>query len=135
MNSEFQMMDHVDGIFHGENADEMVSLHFERLFVLFDTFLEDPKISLLQVENAFRSEGFQASPSVYVAYRWATERIMASLYAEAKAQGQSLSLLCLLLKELGNLDYSEIAEMTSLSRKDVAGHIANLRHQILTTSI
>jgi len=116
--------------FHLDTQDEIIASHFERLFIFFDTFHEDSKLSLLQAESAFRSDAFQRSPTAFTAYQWAVDRLSTS-----GSCGGSISalptILCFLLRELGGFSYTEIGEMVGIDEMDVKRHIAAARHYLL----
>ena len=109
-----------------EPMDEVIATHFERLFILFDTFYEDSKSSLLHTENAFRSEQFQEAPTPFTAYQWAVERLC-SPGPEVGSQAALPTIMCFLLRELGEFSYSEIGRMTGVDSQEVARHIAAAR--------
>ena len=111
-------------------TDEIIANHFERLFILFATFYEDTKSSLLHTENAFRSSAFQESPSVYSAYQWAVERLC-SPETDGGSQAALPTILCFLLRELGEFSYSEIGRMTGTDSQEVARHIAAARAYLI----
>ena len=109
-----------------ESHDQVIANHFERLFVLFDTFNEDSKFSLLQTEGAFRSESFKKSPSAFTAYQWAVNRL-STTNSEDGSPAALPTILCFLLRELGGFGYTEIGEMVGTGHQEVARHIAAAR--------
>lgn len=131
MNSDFQTSNLTANGYVGETIDNVIADHFEKLYVFFDTFLEDPKLSLLHTESAFRSRLFQTTPTVYSAYHWAADRILSESELEADCAGSPVGMLCFMLREVGQFSYMEIAQMTDLDRQDVGAHIAAMRSRLM----
>ena len=125
METATQFGDGNSTIMEGSGMEELAINHFERVFLLFGTFFEDPQVTMGFTESAFRAAEQTGRPCPSVLYQCAVDSI--SDWKNEREPGEALSLqarLCWLLKELGMLRYSEIARIVGIDYEAVKHRIA-----------
>ena len=116
----------------GSGIEELATNHFERVFLLFGTFFEDPQVTMGFTESAFRATEQTGSPCPLVLYQCAVDSI--SHWKNEREPEEALSLqgrLCWLLKELGMLRYGEIARIVGIDSDAVKHSIAETRFALM----
>ena len=116
----------------GSGMEDLATNHFERVFLLFGTFFEDPQVTMGFTESAFRAAEQTGSPSPSVLYQCAVDSI--SDWENEREPEEALSLqarLCWLLKELGMLRYNEIAKILRTDYEAVKHSITETRFALM----
>ena len=112
--------------------EDLATNHFERVFLLFGAFFEDPKVTMGFTESAFRAAEQTGTPSPSVLYQCAVDSI--SDWENEREPEEAISLqarLCWLLKELGMLRYQEIAKILGIDYEAVKHSIAETRFALM----
>ncbi len=117
-----------------DRIEDLVSNHFEKIFAFFDAFFQDRKVSIHYAESAFKAVATTGQGSLGDLYQWAAARIFRTKSSSLPLGLSQPMTMCLLLKELGNFRYGEIAEIMGLETQEVKHHIAGSR-QTLTAQM
>ena len=110
-------------------TEELVSNHFENVFALFNSVIEDHRASLTFTEEAFRSAAGAAHTNTTGVYHCAVSTLLEK--GQVRNPYGLKATVCFLLKELENFRYQEIAEMVQITREEVKHHIAEVRGALL----
>ena len=132
METATQFRDGIAAIRETGGIEELATNHFERVFLLFGTFFEDPQVTMGFTESAFRAAEQTGSPTPSVLYQCAVDSI--SDWKNEREAEEVLSLqarLCWLLKELGMLRYHEIANILGIEYEAVKHNIAETRFALM----
>lgn len=113
-------------------VDGLVAGYFDKAFLTFNLFVDDPRTCLDLSEGVFRllehsgnvtEQGFFSQLAAMVRDLPAKNEVLAGV--------ESDSVLCWLLKDSSGLSYAEIAGAMGLQRSDVQARIADVRMALL----
>ena len=114
------------------SIEDLVSDHFDRIFVIIEAFVGDHKQSLRHAEVVFRVVEETSIMTLAQVYRTAAETVRrlpdrGLLPSGAAVEGT----LCLLYKEVGGFRYAEISDLLDMDPQDVKAGIARARTGLL----
>jgi len=119
----------------GEALDELVHADFERVYALFQAFVEDHEIAIGNALKTFRDAERDGPLRRDTLYAAAVLRIRGEGHRRDPVEGLPFrDTLCWLLKELANLPYRTIGEIMGLAREEVREVIADVRLALLCRS-
>ena len=116
----------------GATVENLVTHYFDRAYLMFNLFVDDPRTCLHLSESVFRTLDLLGSSSERELYGLVVEFVRDLELRQVDLPDVSRdSLLCWLLKDSAQLGYAEIAELMSLGRQQVAEGIAEVRYALL----
>ena len=127
----------METLFHAQHHDiapqqitleALVTEHFERAFLMFNTFVEDHRHCVLLSEGVFRKVAANGTPSTDALLIELVDSIRSLSEYQPLVEGLSREeTLCWLLKDAYDLKYADIARKMGLDRDSVKVAIANVR--------
>jgi len=113
-------------------VEALVTEHFERVYAMYEAFIEDAEESLELAEQTFRTVQYRNAVTPLELYEQVATTIRARRPAQAlNGDVPSGAALCLLLREIAELDYDAVASVTGLPRPTVARYIAEARYKLI----
>lgn len=112
--------------------DDLVATCFDRAFLIFNLFVDDPRTCLDLSESVFRTLDGHGNLDERAFYGQLVRSVLG-----LEAQNEFLpgveaeSVLCWLLKDAADLTYADIAAMMPLDREQVGERIAEVRMALL----
>jgi hypothetical protein len=112
--------------------DGLVATWFDRAFLFFNLFVDDPRTCLDLSEDVFRSLEHRQSFGEADFYGQLVQHVRALPRKNEFLPGIAAdSVLCWLLKDAADLAYAGIASVMAMSREQVAESIAEVRMALL----
>jgi len=117
---------------HDDLVDHLVAEHFEHVFSMISTFVEDAEQSLNLTHGLFQALSEESSVSTLGLYREVARLVRGlegwSGFLETAARD---SVLCWLLKETTPLNYAMIGQVMNLESEEVKHGIASVRNILI----
>jgi len=107
---------------------QLADLYFEAVGLVINAFVDNERQSRIYAESVFRLLDPRVCHSPFQLFQVITRFVLSLTRAPGLPTGMDRQqALCLLFREVVRLDYADIAEITQLSRDDVAAAIAQAR--------
>lgn len=111
----------------------LISSHFDRAFLFFNLFVDDPRNCLDLSESVFRTLDGRGVHTTREFYSALVDHVRALPQRNELVPGmRSDCVLCWLLKDSADLSYQEIGDVMALERGQVQQHIAEVRMALLS---
>jgi hypothetical protein len=112
--------------------DGLIAGHFDRAFLFFNMFVDDPRNCLDLSEAVFRTLNGRGAATEHDFYREVVDCVRALPERNEIVPGiPSDSVLCWLLKDSAALAYHEIGTVMAMEREQVQQRIADVRMALL----
>lgn len=112
--------------------EALVCDHFDRAYMVFSAFVDDPRRCLDLTESLFRSVADAGSMRATTVYRGLVNRIRRISSPQLPMEGVGVDdVLCWLLKETTAMSYAEIAMVMDWQREAVKASIAIARAALI----
>ena len=119
-------------VLQSDSTENFIAAHFDRAYLMFNLFLDDPRACLDRSDAVFRALSAQGELNARSFYRELVQRIRALPLSAESLEGQEPdSLLCWLLKDSADLSYADIAAAMEMDREQVGWRIAQVRGALL----
>jgi DNA-directed RNA polymerase specialized sigma24 family protein len=113
-------------------VDGLIANYFDRAFLVFNLFIDDPRACLAQSEAVFRVLDGRLAATEQDFYAELLNRVRDLPERHECFPGlEPDSVLCWLLKDSTGMSYAEIARVMRMERNEVARHIADVRLALL----
>ena len=116
----------------GNGVEGLITQYFDRAYLMFNLFVDDPRACLQLSESVFRTLDTLGGSSEQDVYALLVEFVRELAPERGFLPEVSTdSVLCWLLKDSAALSYAEIAALMELDRQQVGERIAEVRFAIL----
>jgi hypothetical protein len=114
------------------SLDSLVATHFDRAFLFFNLFIDDPRTCLELCDTVFRGLNDDGAATERTFYTHLLQHLRElpereNLPPDMNTQG----VLCWLLKDSADLSYAEIGALMAMERPQVQACIAEVRQALL----
>lgn len=132
MNPMIVTADTQAGLPHSDLLESLVSEHFDRAYLVFNTFVDDPRQCLDLTEGLFRQIATAGQLSTQAIHASLVHRVRCLAHPQPLVDGlEQDEVLCWLLKETFELSYAQVAAAMDADRDTVKHAIAAVRAALL----